>query len=239
MQTADVAGGEAASLLKSVAEQLKIPLINIARQAELHQLQGSIEMPDVARIHTQARAALGLVESYLLGIELWRDQTQLALEPVSISSLLVEVAHDLHDLADHYAVDLDLRVAGKYGPVMAHRRGLGAAFLSMGYALVEAQAAQQVKRHCLTFAVHRTAHGIVAGIYGDYQQLDAQAWRTALKLHGQASQPFTGLDAGSGAGLFVAEAILRSMQSRLRVGRHEKASGLAATFQPSYQLSFV
>lgn len=239
MQAGDAAGGETTNLLRAVAEQLKIPLTAIARQAELHQLQGAVELHDVARMHSQAAAALTLVDCYLFGLELMREQTSLALEPVSVSSTFVDIAHDLHGVAGQYGVDLELSIAGKYEPVMAHPRGLRAALLSLGYGLVEAQAAQEVKRHTLTLAVHRTSQGIVAGMYGEYQHLDASAWRTALKLCGQASQPFTALTSGSGAGLFVADTILRSMQSRLRVGRHQKASGLAATFQPSQQLAFV
>lgn len=239
MRAVNAAGGEATSLLKAVAEQLKIPLVLIARQAELHQLQGSVALQDVARMHSQAAAALTLVDSYLLGLELLREQTTLELEPVSVSSTLAEIAHDLQDVASQYGVDIELSIAGKYEPVMAHPRGLRAALLSLGYGLVEAQAAQSLKRHTVTLSVHRTPHGIVAGIYGEYQHLDASTWRAALKLCGQARQPITALTPSSGAGLFVADTIFRSMHTRLQVSRHQKASGLAVTLQPSQQLAFV
>jgi hypothetical protein len=106
--------------------------------------------------------------------------------------------------------------------------------------MIEAQAAQEFPRHHhLTLAAHRTPHGIVAGMYGEYEELEAQDWHTALKLKGRVQQPFTGLATGSGAGLFVADTILKSMSTRLRVGRHQKEIGLATTLQPSQQLSFV
>ncbi len=234
-----VVGRDATGLLKSVAEQLKVPLSNIARQAELTSLGGVIEMSDAAAIHTQATAALALVDSYLFGLELVQAQQVLPLEPVSVASALVDIRHELHEVANQYGVDLELNIGGKFEPVMAHPKGLRAALLSLGYGLIEAQAAQEIKRHRLTFAVHRTTRGIVAGVYGEYKHLDAAAWRKALKLCGQAPQPFTALTASSAAGLFVANAIMRSMQSHLRVGRYQKSNGLAATFQASQQLSFV
>ena len=234
------AGTEVDDLLLSVAEQLKIPLTVIARHAELGQLTGDPAQVDSAAIRTQADAALQLVDSYLLGLQLLREQTQLPLEPVSVSSLLVDIAHSLERFAEHYRVQIEVSIAGKYQPVMASPRGLRAALLSLGFALVEAQAAQTRHRpRRVTLAAHRTPQGIITGMYGDYEDIAASQWRTALRLQGRAAQPFRALTPGSGAGLFVADTILRSMDTRLRVGRHDGQSGLAATFQPSQQLQFV
>ena len=235
-------GVEAGDLLLSVAEQLKVPLTTIARRAELGQLTGQVELVDAALIRAQADAAIQLVDSYLLGLQLLREQTQLELEPVSVSSTLVDTAHNLEGLARQYGVQVELAVAGKYTPVMANARGLRAALLSLGFALIEAQAAQAVPAsgpRRITLATHRTAQGIVAGLYGDYDGLSTEAWRNALKLFGRAAQPLTSVTAGSGAGLFVADAILRSMSSGLRVGHFQHQNGLAATLQPSQQLQFV
>ena len=241
MQVAQAGDGVSVdSLLLSVAEQLKVPLTAIARQAELSQLTGEAARVDSAVIGTQAAAALTLVDSYLLGLELLRSEEPLQLEPVSISSTLTDAAHDLDRFARHYQVQLEVEVGGKYGPVMGNPRGLRAALLSLGFALVEAQAAQDMKGpRRVVLATHRTPHGIVTGIYGQYESLSADRWRAALGLVGRAKQPLTALTSGSGAGLFVADTIMRSMETRLRVDRYQRQSGLAATFQPSQQLSFV
>jgi K+-sensing histidine kinase KdpD len=233
-------GLEVDGLLLSVAEQLKTPLTAIARQAELGQLTGQVELTDAAAIRMQATAALSLVDSYLLGLDLMRRQTELELEPVSIASTVADAAHELNRFAGHYNVQIEVEVHGKYGPVMSHPGGLRAALLSLGFALVEAQAAQDMKGpRRVVLATHRTPHGIVTGVYGQYEKLSAEHWRAALGLVGKARQPISSLMAGSGAGLFVADAILRAMESRLRVGHFQHQSGLAATFKPSQQLTFV
>jgi len=240
MGQVDVAGVGPDELLLSVAEQLKVPLTVIARQAELGELTDRPGQVGIQTIRTQAMAALTLVDSYLLGLELLQNQSELELETVSVSALLVDTAHELDRFARHYGVHIELVTAGKCGPVMSHARGLKAALLSLGFSLVEAQAAEtQGKPRRLQLAMHRTPHGIVTGMYGDYAALNAKQWRTALKLAAHARQPFAALSTGSGAGLFVADAILRSMHSSLRVGRYQHLSGLAATFQPSQQLQFV
>lgn len=228
--------GEDTQLLRSIAEQLKTPLSVIARQVELGQLTGDLQLADTRSIHAQATTALTLVESYLLGLQLMHEQAELLLEPVSVSSMLVEVAHELDAFAKQYGTGLELRIAGKYEPVMAHQRGLKSALLSLGYALLEGYPLRNQK---LTLAVHRTSHGIVTGLYGDYEQLSSQQWYKALEMHGQARQPFQALTSGSGAGIFVAQTILQAMATTLRVGKHLNQHGLATTLQPSQQLQFV
>ncbi len=231
---------EVHDLLLSVAEQLKVPLTVIARQAELGQLDQATSL-DVTHVHTQATAALQLVDSYLLGLELVKSQTQLELEPVSIASTLADTAHHLEQFARQYGVELELHIAGKYEPVMAHGRGLRAALLSLGFALSEmVGAAEASRRRVITLAVHRTPQGIVTGMYsGQASGLTAANWRRARSLAGRANQPFAVANSGAGAGFFVADAILCSMQTALRVGRLNRQSGLAASFRPSQQLQFV
>lgn len=227
---------EALRLLASVAEQLKFPLTSILRKAELGTLTGDLSLVDANAIQMHANAALTLVDSYLLGLQLLSSQQSLPLEPVSVSSLLVDVAHELQAMAKQYDMKLELHIGGKYEPVMAHRAGLRAALVSLGYALVESY--PHAGGH-IRLAVHRTPHGIVTGVYGDYQQINAAQWRTALDLKGKAAQPFTALTGNAGAGLFVAEAILQAMETRLRVSKYQKQKGLATTLQPSQQLHFV
>lgn len=235
---------ETAHLLRSIAEQLKIPLTVISRQAELggmceydsnHTQIAGAEQFDSIRV--QAQMALGLVDSYLLGLQLMDTQGRLELEPVSVSSLLVDIAHELQGLARHYEVQVEVAVAGRYAPVMAHPGGLRSALRSLGYALLGAQPTGGKRQ--LLLAVHRTPHGIAAGVYGQFEGLHADAWRRALALCGTVRQPFGVLSGDSGAGLFVAETIMQAMEARLRVGRYSKQAGLAVTLQPSKQLSFV
>jgi hypothetical protein len=150
--------------------------------------------------------------------------------------MLVDVAHELKDFAEQYHVEVELDIAGKYEPVMAHPRGLKSALLSLGYALLEGYTSHS---RVLTLAVHRTPHGIVTGLYGDYEQLSSRQWRQAMQAYGQARQPFQALTSGTGAGIFVAQTILEAMTTKLRVGKHLKQHGLATTLQPSQQLQFV
>jgi hypothetical protein len=225
-------------LLLALAEQLKLPLMQIARQAELDGLQPSDST--IPNIRITADSALKLIDSYVLGVQLATQEAGVfEAEPVSISSVLYDAAAELAPLAKAYDVKLDLKVDGRFGPVTAHRRGLQAALVSLGFALIEALPALETSQLRLQLSAHRCRYGVVAGLYSDAQQLTTEVLRQGRNLYGRARQPMTSLASGSGAGIFVADAILQGMDSQLTVTKHSKLYGLGAILQPNPQMRLV
>lgn len=225
-------------LLLSVVEQMKLPLLNIARRAELGVL--SAEDAGLNDIRITADAALQLLDNYILGVQLATQEAQLDhTEPVAISSVLYNAGQRLQPVAKAYGVQFDVSIDGKYGPVMTHRKGLEAALVSLGYALVEALPAQNAPQMRLQLSAHRCRYGVVAGLYCETEQVTAQALRTGRQLFGRARQPLGGVSHTSGAGVFVADAILHAMQSQLTTSRYRKLYGLGTILQLNPQLQLV
>jgi hypothetical protein len=225
-------------LLLGVAEELKLPLLQIGRQAEQARLSGT---GDLASIQAIADSALRLLDNYVLGVHLALEPEQLELETVSVSSVLYDTGQQLESLAKSYGVDLELNIAGRYGPVLAHRQGLQAALVSLGAALIEALPAQnqpnpQLKLH---LATHRSRYGIVAGLYADTKQLTNEALQNGRDLQRHSRQPLMDLSHTSGAGIFVADTILQAMRLNLRASRHHRLYGLGTVLQPNRQLQLV
>jgi hypothetical protein len=160
-------------------------------------------------------------------------------EPVSISSVLYDTGHTLDAHAKSYGVSLELNVAGRYGTVMANRQGLHSALVSLGASLIEALPALEGQQLTLQLATHRCRYGIVAGLYSDTEQLTTEALRQGRKLYGRARQPLAGLTYSAGAGVFVADAILKAMKLNLQVSRHHGQYGLGAVLQPNHQMQLV
>jgi hypothetical protein len=223
-------------LLLSVAEELKLPLLQIARQAEQGRLTGET---DLLVIQATADSALRLLDSYALGVRLALEPEQLAVEPVSVSSVLYDTGQQLSALAKNYGVELELSIAGRYGPVLAHRQGLQAALVSLGAALIEALPAQESPQLRLQLATHRSRYGIVAGLYADTKQLSNEALQRGRELQRHSRQPLINLTHTSGAGIFVADTILRAMRLNLRASRHHRLYGLGTVLQPNHQLQLV
>lgn len=226
-------------LFLALAEELRLPLQQILRQSELGRL-----LPDskdsLQAIQSTSRTTLQLLDGYLLSLRLASDpQERFCIEPVCVSEILHDTSEQLSSMAEQYDVTLEVHIQSKYEPVMAHRQALKMAFVSLGYALIEALPAASTTQLSLQLAVHRTKYGIVAGIYCNSELLTPQAFRRAQYLRGQVRQPLVGISHGAGAGIFVAEAILQAMSSKLRVGRYQKLPGFAVTLPSSQQLVLV
>jgi hypothetical protein len=223
-------------LLLNVAEELKLPLLQIARQAEQGHLSGTA---DLALIRSTADTALRLLDNYALGVRLAMESAELAIESVSVSSVLYDAGQQLDALAKSYGVALELNVAGRFGPVLAHRQGLQAALVSLGAALIEALPAQESTRLTLHLATHRSRYGIVAGLYADTKQLSREALQRGRELQRHSRQPLINLTHTSGAGIFVADTILHAMRLSLKPSRHRNLYGLGTVLQPNRQLQLV
>jgi hypothetical protein len=223
-------------LLLSVVEQLKLPLLQIARHAEHGQMGGKVDNDDIVNT---ADNALYLLESYSLGVRLSLYPQQLDYEPVSISSILYDTAQQLNNYAKSYGVGLEINVAGRFGPVLVHRKGLQAALVSLGAALIEALPALESRQLTLQLATHNCRYGVVAGLYTDTEQLTSDTLRRGRQLQGKARQPLSGFSHNNGAGIFVADAILQAMKLELKVSRHHCLYGLGTVLQSSNQLQLV
>lgn len=226
-------------LFLSLAEQMKLPLLQIVRQAELGALIGDGQA-QLGQVRVNADVALKLIDGYLLSMRLAAEGYEgMEQESVSISSVLYDTAQQLHPIAKLYGVDLELSLDGKYGPVTAHREGLQTALVSLGYALIEALPASEAPQLRLQLAAHRCRYGIVAGLYADVDRLTTDALRQGRKLYGDARQPLPALSHCGGAGVFVADAILTAIGARLKVSHHQRRSGLGAVLQPNAQLQLI
>ena len=220
-------------LLLTVAEELKLPLLQIARQAELGQKS------DLTNMRTSAETALRLLDNYSLAVRLAMRGDHFERESVSVASVLYDAGQQLDGLAKSYGVGLELGVAGRFGPVLAHRQGLQAALVSLGATLIEALPAQDNCQLKLYMATHRSRYGIVAGLYADTKQLTSVALQKGRRLQNQSRQPLLNLSHTSGAGVFVADTILKAMDLNLITSRHKSLYGLGTILQPNHQLQLV
>lgn len=237
MQQAD----DTTTLLRAVAEELKSPLLYIARQSELGRQQESIALETLRDMQSNADAALRLVDSYLLGLDIAQTNLELELEPVSLSSLLFDVNHLVRPLFAQHGLDIELALAGRYGQVAAHREAFTAAFMCMSGAIagaIDVSDDNDKAHRTVTIAVHRTPAGIVAGLYTPLLSRSLQLQPAHKPTTSRTSLPF-GTSLSGGAGILVADQLFKAMNLRLRNSHFRGERGLAVTLQPSQQMRFV
>lgn len=224
-------------LLLSVAQQLKSPLLYIARSSELALMDESLARETMRQIESHAAMALRLVDSYMLGVNLLQTEADLELESVSLSSLLTDVAHELTPLARQYDVELELGIDGRYGPVMSHPAALRAALHSLASVIVGLPS--DGRSAVMRLGAHRDDTAIVTGVYHSAMARLPQARDLLAGKRGARRQPLNEISGSSAAGVFVAQQLLGSMQAPLQLHRHHGMQGFAAPLQLSRQLALL
>lgn len=229
-------------LFISLAEQVKLPFVQIAHAAELME---DVRKPEHAERSRQtillaSQAALNLIDGYLISASLQREQ-QLALEPVSLSSVLYDTAQALDTYAKAHGCRLELDLGGRYGPVMSHRRAVQAALTSLGYSMIEAVSAAGKTQTApvVSLIARRSPHGIKTGVLADALTLNSTALKRARAMYGRAHQPLTGFDGSPGSGIFIADSLFEQLSTGMRILKVGDKQGLAATLLPSRQLNLV
>lgn len=222
-------------LFACLAEQVKLPFVQVQHAAEL--MMAGIHTPEQSQqtIQEVSRAAIQLIDGFLLQVRL-QQESQLQLESVPVSSVLYDTAELLNPYAKLHGIDIQLDVAGKYGPVMAHALGLRTALANLGYTLIDA--AEKGQKQIITLSVRKSVQGISAGVYSNGGVLSSKLLEQARLLQGSVHQPLAGFSSNA-AGVFVADGLLQSLGAELRVSRLRGSSGFATTFTPSRQLSLV
>lgn len=226
-------------LLEALAEELKLPLMHIVRSSELALMTQTFSANTLEDVRQNASTALTLVDSYLLGLELAEKQQSLELQPTSVNSVLYDVMHQLEGIAKQYDIRLELDVKHNKKLVMANSAGLKAAFLSLGYAFIEAQADDEDKSQVVKLLAHNNSETVTAGIYSKGKHISPKQFRAACQWYGKVRQPLNHLSATSAAGIFVAKKILNAMTVELRTSHHDRLSGLATNLYTNGQLQLI
>lgn len=234
MQVADISSQTQDRLLRSVAEQLKVPLIQIAQAAELGRY--GIEM-DFRHISQVADIALRLVDGFLLNADLHGQQT-LQIEPICVSAVLQDVAHRLTPHAALYNCSMQMHISRHIDLVMTHRPSLESILTMLGYSLIEGMPKSD-KPATILLGAHKSKDGITTGIFTNRRSISAVEYKRARTLFGSSPQPFASLSSSAAAGIFVADSLSARLSSALKVARHNKINGLALTLQPSQQMQLV
>lgn len=222
-------------LLRALADELKLPLMQIARTAELTETNTEHQQ-ELHIIETTASNALRLIDGYMLSTALSR-QTQLDLVPLSVTATLYDVAQDLYKLSKLYDTTIDIKVKGGVGQVMANGPALRAGLDSLAYTLLSGGISG--RKQTITLIAKHTKSGILAGVLGSHAFITADDLQSARVLYGRARQPAGGITQNSGVGLYIADNLFSAMETTLRVIKSGRDSGLAANLTLSRQLALL
>jgi hypothetical protein len=217
------------ALLTAVADHLRMPLLQIARLAELGNRHA------LPRISLVSEQALRLIDAYVMT----QNQLELELEPVFAGAVMADVAYQLEDFARDAGYSIVIDQASPTSPVMGHRETLKTILLLLGTSIIEAGVERETVDRRLVFGIHRSAKGIVVGAFHSSLELTQDVINLTRQLHGRASQAAPALGASGAAGLAIADNLSQILEAPLRSYRHKTLTGIGSLLQPTTQLQLL
>lgn len=222
-------------LLSAVAEHLKQPLLYIRQSSELAQ-KGQPMIPE--RIRSSANSGLLLVEHFLTWQRYAHNKDLITQSQTSLTALMHKVTEDLKSIASLNQLILNLKINGRYGPVVTDPRLLSSAVSALGLAFIEASQGKSEASEII-FGVHKTRWGITAGVYSADLVLRSNTFERHKELVGAARQLLPLTSHSPMSGVAIADALFRQLSVSLRPSRHKNMDGLAVTLVPSPQLALL
>jgi hypothetical protein len=223
-------GAEMSDIERSLAHDLKHPLLNIARQAELAEFR-----PETLKhIQQTAEQTLMLLDSYLLSAQGEYGQTHLDLSPVHAGALFYDATRQLerHGIVRVDETKLDIRESE---PIMSHPLAL-TSLLSMFGMIV--RDINDGKNSLVLRSYKGTEGKIGLGIFSA-QRLTQRDVDYALEMRGQVQMPLTRISNKHGSTLSIADNLCKALGGELLVKKMGRLSGLVTELPKSEQLAFI
>ena len=212
-------------LLVNIVEHLKLPLINISLKSE---------NANLGDIKSLADSSIRLIDGYVLGLN--KDQHQLDFEPVSVSEVLSDTSHNLSKIAKMYSCNLNLKIEGKFVPVMSSRIEMESALTLIGQTIIESNLGENTE---IFINAYKSRDKIIAGVFTSNLEITNESLKKAIISTGRVKQGLPNFSYNPVAGIYAADLLLTRLASKLQVLQHNNLSGLAGNFIPSQQLSFI
>lgn len=227
-------------LLSCLSSSLRLPLVQTLTEIQLID-QGLLKDTTVSKI--LIKNTIRLIEAYEYSLKLrFNNSSFKNRDLVSIDDLLYQTSSSLKDLASIYNVNLAFDFKKSQDPIITNKQATLTALESITSSLIINSQLTDTKgrssKRTIHLASHRTKYGIVAGVYLENNQL-AISQISKNRLAGKVYQPIKSFQASSSSGLFIAQNILESLNSKLTASKHQHMRGYGFTLEPSHQLSFV
>lgn len=221
-------------LLGSLVNELKSPLILIARQAESEKTGAN--KTEFEAIQKAAEKSLQLIDSYLLMAQSEYGQRALRLEPVGVGSVIYEVAKDLAPYAK--AREVDFAVDVKDSHVMANRQGLKAVIMCLSELFIEQNSESTDKRCKVRIETRREHENITVSVLSSELEITNKDLELARRMQGN-SHMANGKMPDSGIRLAIADVLTNSLGSHLQVRQINGLKGLNFELAGSKQLQLI
>lgn len=227
--------------LVAAAHELKTPLAIIAHLASALEDESLVSpqarQESLQRIQLSAERTMRLIQSLTTTYRLGERQLNLALnlQPVNLTQICEEVAHEILPFASVHSQSLELHLGQRSQLVVGDKELLHSVLFNLlDNAFRHSPSESSVRLHLrrrnelVRACVHDSGPGIQPS---DMAQLHRRL--------GRQTQPIVTRSSGSGLGLYIAQQLAEAMGGRVGVGRVKSGADFHVDLLHSRQLSFL
>ena len=216
------------SLLDSIVEQLRSPLLTI---------QLMLEAGQTDNLEVITKSSIQLLDDINYVRELSKNRPRLDLSPINIAALSDDIAHALFPVAA--AKNITVRTAvSSNRPVLAHRQTLLRAYENIVRGLLNfSPAGQEKSMIVLSTSLHD--QNVRFGAFSSSVNLLARDLSRMRKTFGISRRPLAVHSATPATELFIADRLLSLLGLQMRTAISSHQHGLAAILTPSNQLALL
>lgn len=215
------------SLLDSIVEQLRTPLLTIKLM---------VEAGDTSQLGLITSSSIQLLDDIAYVRELTKGNPSLDLSPINIAVLSDDIAHALTPFASARNVAIQ-PVSLCNRPVLAHRYTLLRAYENMVKGILSMSRGE--KASTVVLSTSNQNGGVRFGVYSSEVNLSARDLSQMRKLFGASRRPASLVTTSPVTELYIADKLLSILGLRLRTAISARQHGFATSLTPSSQLTFL
>ena len=221
-------------LHKTIAEDLKIPLIRILALLNLNKITGRTDTKEIEII---TEATLRLVDSYSLSVQLYNSQMNFVREPVALKSVIYECQNNLVDFAKLQGVKTNLNIKKSTGLAIANKKVVKSIINSLAYSMIVVASIEPKPK--LNYSVSKLKNKIEVGVFSSFNQLDEAGLNKIRSSYGRVKQVLPDVVQGATAGIMIADKLCNKLDTKLNVSKHQGMTGLVFSLNASNQLALI
>jgi K+-sensing histidine kinase KdpD len=224
-------------LLRTVGNELKLPLMHISNAASLLKDEDfSVEERNeqYEQLELSSRRMLQIIDSVLFAGQIETQQTSLNLEPTNVAAIVHSVIVECRELAFRYNKEVSLRISQEVAPAAVDPTALRHSLYGLLDMLIRSAESDRV-----TILVHHQSDSIMITMRDNGPAISMKQIQSAFRHLGKAARPVKQLPSTTGMAFYVAYSLSRAMGGDLSITQSGEQRRLSIKMPLSQQLELI
>ena len=224
-------------LLRTVGNELKLPLMHISNAASLlgDGAQSQAERSKhYEQLELSSRRMMQIIDSVLFAGQIETHQTSLQLEPTNVASVVHEVITETRELARRYGKRVDLRITQELSPAAVDPVALRHSLYGLLDMLIRSTESNNV-----LILIHHQSDSVMITLRDNGPAVSMKQIQVAFKRLGKAARPIKQLPSTTGMAFYVAYSLSRAMGGDLSIKQAGEERRLSIKLPLSQQMELM